>query len=144
MKRISKDSGAIEVGGGGRKGSSGGGRTGIAPAIPVPIEALTNLPKSSAGQVVNCPATRVRTDSAADQRRSRRRSLLTIGARCCVISPDCIQNVDNSQPLAPHVLSPRPAGTSAISPSGIRSSVQRARRSAWMVTLLDHGDDGAP
>src|SRR5450756_1607345 len=103
MKRNSKVSGAIDVGGGGRKGSSGGGSTATAPAIPVPIEALTNLPKSSAGQVVKCHATSARPDSAADHRRSRRRSLLTIGARCCVISPDCIQNVDNSQPLAPHV-----------------------------------------
>src|SRR5450759_1945347 len=136
MKRISKVSGAIEVGGGGRKGSSGGGSTGIAPAIPVPIEALTNLPKSSAGQVVNCPATRVRTDSAADQRRSRRKSLLTIGARCCVISPDCIQNVDNSQPRPPERLPPAPAG-------GPQPRARRMRASASLGGHLGDRGQGA-
>ena len=68
-----------------------------APAIPVPIDALTNWPKSSAGHVLNCPATRATTASTALQRRRRRTRLLTNDARCCVISPDCIQNVDNWQ-----------------------------------------------
>ena len=133
MKRISKVSGALDVGNGGLTSSSDAGSTPIAPAIPVPIDALTNLPKSSAGQVVNCPATRVRTDSTAVQRRSRRRSLLTIGARCCVISPDCIQNVDNSQPLASPLLSPKPAGASSRSPGWAQSSLQRVRPCASMV-----------
>jgi len=53
MKRISNVAGAIDVGGGGRSGSMGGGIAAIAPAIPVPIDALTNRPKSSAGHVVN-------------------------------------------------------------------------------------------
>jgi hypothetical protein len=53
MKRISKVAGAIEVGGGGRNGSTGGGSAAIAPAMPVPMDALTNRPKSSAGHVVN-------------------------------------------------------------------------------------------
>jgi hypothetical protein len=92
--------GAIDAGGGGRNGSIDGGSAAIAPAMPVPIEALTNRPKSSAGHVVNCPAMRVRTESTAGNRRIQRTSLLTIDARCCVMSPDCIQNVDNSQPPA--------------------------------------------
>jgi hypothetical protein len=53
MKRISNVAGAIDVGGAGRRGSVGGGMAATAPAIPVPIEALTNFPKSSAGHVVN-------------------------------------------------------------------------------------------
>src|SRR6267143_3443949 len=100
MKRISNVSGAIDVGGGGRSGSTGGGIAAKAPAIPVPTEALTKRPKSSAGQVVNCPARREKNVSTIGQRRSGRNKLLTIGARCCVISPDCIQNVDNPQVLA--------------------------------------------
>jgi hypothetical protein len=100
MKRVSNVAGAIEVGGGGRTGSADGGKAAIAPVIPVPIEALTNCPKSSAGHVVNCPASRESTESTAGQRRIRRSSLLTNGAICCVISPDCIQNVDNWQALA--------------------------------------------
>src|SRR5258708_38164907 len=98
MGGSAKAGGGVGVGGRGLNGAVGGGRAATAPAIPVPMEALTNFPKSSAGQVVNCPAIRARTDSTAVQRRSRRRSLLTIGARCCVMSPDCIHNVDNSQP----------------------------------------------
>jgi hypothetical protein len=43
----------MEVGGGGRSGSRSGGIAAIGPAIPVPIDAVTNLPKSSAGHVVN-------------------------------------------------------------------------------------------
>ena len=52
LKRISNVAGAIEVGGGGRSGSRSGGIATIGPAIPVPIDAVTNLPKSSDGQVV--------------------------------------------------------------------------------------------
>jgi hypothetical protein len=100
MKRVSNVAGAIEVGGGGLSGSIAGGKAATAPAIPVPIEALTNRPKSSAGQVVNCPASRESTESTAGQRRILRTNLLTNGARCCVMSPDCIQNVDNWQVLA--------------------------------------------
>src|ERR1700687_3594870 len=97
MKRVSKVCGAIDVGGGGRVGSTIGGSAAIGPAIPVPMGALTNRPKSSAGQVVNCPATRVSNASTAAQRRIRLRRPLTIDARCSVMSPDCIQNVDHSQ-----------------------------------------------
>ncbi|HWO91195.1 MAG TPA: hypothetical protein VNP53_04430, partial [Methylomirabilota bacterium] len=105
MKRISKVEGAAEVGGGGRSGSMGGGIAAKAPAIPVPTEALTKRPKSSAGQVVNCPARRKKKVSTIGQPRSGLKNLLTIGARCCVISPDCIQNVDNLQVLAQSDLS---------------------------------------
>jgi hypothetical protein len=136
MKRISKVAGAVEVGGGGRTGSSSGGMAALAPAIPVPIEALTNLPKSSAGHVVNCPATRARTDSTAVQRRSRRSSLLTIGARCCVMSTDCIQNVDNSQlPMFPGLASAWHRKESQAR-AGLRSSSALGRR-------LDHCDPRA-
>src|ERR1700682_4999606 len=100
MKRVSKVCGAIDVGGGGRIGSTIGGSAAIGPAIPVPMGALTNRPKSSAGQGGDCPATRVSNASTAAQRRIRLSKLLTIDARCSVISPDCIQNVDNSQPPA--------------------------------------------
>ena len=133
MKRISKVAGAIEVDGGGRSGSSRGGMAALAPAIPVPIDALTNLPKSSAGQVVNCPAMRPTTDSTAVQRRSRRRSLLTIGARCCVMSPDCIQNVDNSQPLLPGRLACAACRAASPAPGRMRSSPALGGR-------LDHRD----
>src|ERR1700682_815400 len=97
MNRVSSICGAIDVGGGGRVGSTIGGRAAIGPAIPLPMEALRNRPKSSAGHVVNCPATRVSSVSTAAQRRNRRTRLLTIDARCSVMSPDCIQNVDKSQ-----------------------------------------------
>src|SRR6266850_2806461 len=128
MKRISKVAGAIDVGGGGRRGSTEGGKAAIAPAMPVPIEALTNFPKSSAGHVVNWPAMRVSTASTAGNRRIRRRSLLTIGARCCVMSPDCIQNVDNSQPLAFRRL-PQEAGRKrAESPCRVRCRAPMVRR----------------
>src|ERR1700694_2326448 len=126
MKRISKVAGAIEVGGGGRSGSIGGGIAAIAPAIPVLGEALTKSPKSAAGHVVNWPARRVSTDSTAGVRRILRRSLLTIGARCCVMSPDCIQNVDNSQPLASSRLSPKSADQG--SRYGLRSSTAVGRK----------------
>jgi len=58
-------------------------------------------PKSSEGHVVKRPARRESAASRAGQRRSGCSSLLTIGARCCVISTDCIQNVDDSQPEMP-------------------------------------------
>ena len=112
MNRISNVAGAIDVGGGGRTGSRCGGMAAIAPAIPVPVDALANRPKSSAGHVVNWPATRATTASTALQRRRRRTRLLTNDARCCVISPDCIQNVDNSQ--APPFLQHPNAGQSLI------------------------------
>jgi len=137
MKRISKVAGAIDVGGGGRTGSSRGGIAALAPAMPVPIDALTNRPKSSAGQVVNCPAIRARTDSTAVQRRSLRRSLLTIGARCCVMSPDCIQNVDNSQPPVAGRLSPARRAGEPKAPWGLRASSALGGR-------LDHRDPPAP
>jgi len=120
MKRISNVAGAIDVGGGGRSGSIDGGSVAIAPAMPVPIEALTNRPKSSAGHVVNCPAMRVSTASTAGNRRIQRTSLLTNDARCCVMSPDCIQNVDNSQPLAFFRLPWSASGTSSDAPSTLR------------------------
>ena len=127
MKRISNVAGAIEVGGGGRRGSMDGGKAAIAPVIPVPIDALTNRPKSSAGHVVNWPAMRPSTESTAGKRRSRRSNLLTIGARCCVMSPDCIQNVDNSQPLASSRLPPKPADQGPASGSRLRSSTPLGR-----------------
>jgi len=65
------------------------------------MRAPTNRPKSSEGQVVKRPARRESAASRTGQRRSGRSSLLTIGARCCVISTDCIQNVDDSQPQMP-------------------------------------------
>jgi len=80
-------------------GSTWGGIAAKAPAMPVPTDALTKRPKSSAGHVVNCPASRRSSVSNTGQPRSGRNNLLTIGARCCVISTDCIQNVDNSQVL---------------------------------------------
>src|SRR6267143_5782053 len=125
MKRISNVSGAIDAGGGGRSGSTGGGSAANAPAMPVPTEALTKRPKSSAGQVVNWPARRERNVSTIGQRRSGRNKLLTIGARCCVISPDCIQNVDNPQVLAQSELPARRASkesatTNRPPPGGMR------------------------
>src|SRR5713226_9331300 len=120
MKRISNVSGAMEVGGGGRIGSTGGGMVAIAPAMPRPMLALTKRPKSSAGHVVNWPAMRVSRDSTAGQRRSGRRNLLTIGARCCVMSPDCIQNVDNSQPQALWEAPPEQTTRGASTPAATR------------------------
>ena len=131
MKRISNVAGAIDVGGGGRRGSTDGGRAAIGPAMPVPIEALMNRPKSSAGHVVNWPAIRVSTVSTAGNLRIRRRSLLTIAARCCVMSPDCIQNVDNPQPLASRRLPWIPAGTGSI-------FACRVRCKAKVVRCVDH------
>jgi hypothetical protein len=95
MNRISNVAGAIDVGGGGCTDSSSGGKAEAAPGMPVPVDASANLPKSSAGQVLNCAAIRAGTDPTAVHRPILRRRLLTIGARCCVMSPDCIQNVDN-------------------------------------------------
>src|SRR6266699_420882 len=128
MNRISNVAGAIDVGGGGRSGSLEGGRAAIAPAMPVPMEALTNRPKSSAGQVVNCPAMRVSTASTAGNRRIQRTSLLTNDARCCVMSPDCIQNVDKSQPLAFSLLPSKAAGTSPDTPCRVRFEAEMVRR----------------
>src|SRR5712692_6721725 len=98
MKRISKVAGAIDTGGGGRIGSPNGGRVAGPPMLALAIDAPTKRPNSSEGHVVNRPATRASTASRAGQRRSGRKRVLTIGARCCVISTDCIQNVGNSQP----------------------------------------------
>jgi hypothetical protein len=97
MNLISNVAGAIDTGGGGRSGSVCGGSAVAWPGGEIPTGALTKRSKSSAGHVVNWPATRVIKASTAGQRRSGRRRLLTIGARCCVMSPDCIQNVDNLQ-----------------------------------------------
>src|SRR3989442_6632313 len=99
MKRISKLAGAITTGGGGRIGWLVGGKVAL-PATPeVDIVTLTKRPNSSDGQVVNRPARRASTASRAGQRRSGRSRALTIGARCCVICTDCIQNVDDWQPV---------------------------------------------
>src|SRR5260370_22639861 len=84
MKLISNAAGALGIGAGGRKGRS----------------------RSSAGQVVNRPQRRIRKASTAGHRRNRRIRVLTIGARCSVISPDCIQNVGNWQLQAPPDLLP--------------------------------------
>src|SRR6202165_2880050 len=97
MNRISMVAGAIDVGGGGRRGSTCGGMAAIAPAMPVPTDALTKRPKSSAGHVVKWAARRKKNVWTAGHLWSGRNNLLTIGARCSVMSPDCIQNVDNSQ-----------------------------------------------
>src|SRR6266849_7795669 len=136
MKRISNVSGAVDVGGGGRSGSTGGGRAAKAPAIPVPTDALTKRPKSSAGHVVNWPARRERTVSTIGQPRSGRNKLLTIGARCCVISPDCIQNVDNPQVLAHSDLHARGACEAASSPD--RPFPGGVRQAHSVVRDLDH------
>jgi hypothetical protein len=53
---------------------------------------------------------------------------LTIDARCCVMSPDCIQNVDNSQPPAFRFLPPKPAGDSSSSPGRVRFEAEMVRR----------------
>ena len=62
--------------------------------LPAPM--METLSKSKAGDDMNCRA-RVRKLSTPVQPVSRRNNLLTIGARCSVLSPDCIHNVDNSQ-----------------------------------------------
>src|SRR5712692_721119 len=97
MKRISKVAGAIETGAGGRSGFDCGGSAVVAAVAPPPTGGCTKRSNSSAGHVVKCPKSWVRKPSAAGHLRKGRRRLLTIGARCSVISPDCIQNVDTSQ-----------------------------------------------
>src|SRR5207249_10751170 len=77
----------------GRKGWPIGGSTGSAAAVPRPTG-------------VNRPTRRSRKAFTAGQRRNRRIRVLTIGARCSVISPDCIQNVGNWQLQAPPDLLP--------------------------------------
>lgn len=126
MNRISNVAGASDAGGGGRIGSTGGGSAANAPARPAPTGALTKRPKSSAGQVVNCPATRSRMLSRMGQRRSGRNNLLTIASRCSVISPDCIQNVDNSQ--APSCLQASPAAAAVAAAALPREGEGTARR----------------
>ena len=140
MKRISKVAGAAEVGGGGRSGSTGGGIAANAPAMPVPTEALTKRPKSSAGQVVKCPARRKTNVSTIGQPRSGLKNLLTIGARCCVISPDCIQNVDNPQVLAQSDLPARRASKESATTN--RPPPGGVWRSSEVVRSLDHQSPG--
>src|SRR5260221_2352553 len=101
MNRISKVAGAIDTGGGGRIGSPAGGMAAGPPKAVPSIEVVTKRSKSSDGQVVKRPARRASAASMAGQRRNGRNRVLTIGARCCVISTDCIQNVGNSQPHKP-------------------------------------------
>src|SRR5260370_35668370 len=110
MKGISKVAGGTATGGGGRMGrAAGGGAAGPPVALVVP-EALMKGPNSSDGHVVNRPARRESAASRAGQRRSGRNKLLTIGARCSVISTDCIQNVDDSQPLTAWSVPPNTFG----------------------------------
>src|SRR5260370_519529 len=104
MKRISKVAGAIDTGGGGRMGLAAGGRAAGPPVALLVTEALMKRPNSSDGHVVNRPARRETAASRAGQRRRGRNRGLTIGARCSVISTDCIQNVDDSQPLTAGIL----------------------------------------
>src|SRR5437879_8953899 len=120
MNRISKVAGAIETGGGDRMGSDVGGSTARPPAEAPVMRAPTNRPKSSEGQVVKRPARRESAASRTGQRRSGRSSLLTIGARCCVISTDCIQNVDESQPQVPGGPPREAAGKYGGTASGLR------------------------
>src|SRR5438105_12565326 len=134
MKRISKLAGAFDAGGGSRTGSTGGGIAAKAPAMPVPPEALTKRPKSSAGLVVKCPARRKTNASTIGQPRSLQINLLTIAPRCCVISPDCIQNVDNPQVLAQSGLQMRSA--TEASPEGRRPSPAGLRQPPAVVGSL--------
>src|SRR5438445_5329156 len=120
MKRISKVAGAIETGGGGRMGSEEGGNVARPPGAAPAIGAPTNRPNSSEGHVVKRPARRASAASRTGQRRSGRSSLLTIGARCCVISTDCIQNVDESQPQVPGGPPREAAGKYGGTASGLR------------------------
>jgi hypothetical protein len=129
MNLISKVSGAIDMGGGGRNGCTCGGSAVAWPGGEIPTGALTKRSNSSAGHVVNCPATRLAKDSTAGQRRSCRKRLLTIGARCCVMSPHCIQNVDNWQPTGAPMPSP-PAGGEIASLPRLWTSTALGRRMA--------------
>src|SRR6266849_688247 len=124
MKRISKVPGAIATGGGGRMGRAAGGRVAGPPVPEVVIEALTKRPNSSDGYVVNLPARRESAASRAGQRRRGRNRLLTIGARCSVISTDCIQNVDDSQPLTPWSVPPNTFGGAPRTASGMRAHTE--------------------
>src|SRR5467141_555846 len=110
MNRISKVAGAIDTGGGGRMGRAAGGRVAAPLVAEVVVEAFTKRPNSSGGHVVNRPARRESAASRAGQWRRGRNRLLTIGARCSVISTDCIQNVDDSQPLTSWTVPPNTFG----------------------------------
>ena len=118
-------------------GSDVGGSTARPPAEAPVMRAPTNRPKSSEGQVVKRPARRESAASRTGQRRSGRSSLLTIGARCCVISTDCIQNVDDSQPQVPGGLPEEATGKYARGASRLRPAA------APGVELAGHRE-GAP
>src|SRR5260370_37859505 len=98
MKCISNVAGAIDTGGAAGMSSAAGGRP---------------------------PARRESTASRAGHRRMGLSSLLTIGARCCVISTDCIQNVDDSQPSTVERLPAEAAGTTLGSTLGLRPTAAR-------------------
>src|SRR5260370_34413431 len=124
MKRISTVAGAIDTGGGGRIGLAAGGRA-AGPPVALPVtEALMKRPNSSDGHVVNRPARRETAASRAGQRRRGRNRVLTIGARCSVISTDCIQNVDDSQPLTPWSVPPNTFGGAPRTASGMRTDTE--------------------
>ncbi len=124
MKRISKVAGAIDTGGGGRIGLAAGGRAAGPPVALLVTEALMKRPNSSDGHVVNRPARRETAASRAGQRRRGRNRVLTIGARCSVISTDCIQNVDDSQPLTAGIVPPNTFGGARRTASGVRAVSQ--------------------
>src|SRR5229473_5682307 len=121
MNRISKVAGAIDAGGGGRIGSAAGGMAAGPPSAVPSIEVVTKRSNSSEGHVVNRPARRASAASMAGQRRRGRNRVLTIGARCCVISTDCIQNVDDSQPHKPERVPPETAGGRLSAAFGVRA-----------------------
>src|SRR5207245_9071262 len=117
-------------------GSTGGGTAANPPPIPVPTDVLTKRPKSSADHVVNWPARREMNVSTIGQPRSGRKIFLTIGARYCVISPDCIHNVDNSQ--VPTAWSLQAPG-SIQRPASLRHRLSDGlRQPAAPVARLDH------
>src|SRR5690349_5470908 len=93
--------------------------------------------KSYPGPDMNWRA-RVRKLSTPVQLVSRRINLLTIGARCSVLSPDCIQNVDN--PQVPSFLYRAAKGHSTLAPpadprhrQSKEGDVIRIGPSAWRV-----------
>src|SRR5260370_24636283 len=127
MNRISRFAGAIDTGGGGRIGLAAGGRAAGPPVALLVTEALMKRPNSSDGHVVNRPARRETAASRAGQRPRGRNRGLTIGARCSVISTDCIQNVDDSQPLTPWIVPPNTFDGARPTASGERAVRQSPR-----------------
>src|SRR5206468_8181891 len=91
----------------------------------------TTTPNSSpAGQVAARAPRLARKPATTGHGRNRPTKILTNAARCCVISPDCIHNVDNSQ--APASLQARIEACAPAPPAGAR---RRQGRTQYVIRI---------